>query len=606
MSNRVPLVLGLSGHRDPRTDSLEDIRAKFLALLDDLAKRFPDTPFVLLNGLAEGCDQYASRWAFDWARSQPLCPWGGRRIEIMGVLPMPREWYRNDFTEEAWKAYEEVEQMCSVVFELPTQDILPAESEPPQSSQPRDRDALYDQLAAFIVDQSHLLIALWNGVDVKKPAGTASAVRRRETGRCEVAQREIGMDRVCKYVFQEERSSLLSHEEPLFIIPTRRTHDEGPVDCRCDEQNDRNLKCLTEACRLVDQLNAQCTSPEPASHSGKMSGEQLRSVARGRASELDRLAQECKKTLSREAKKEPAVVLFALLCIAAVGAFGDADYKLRAIWQGQGDQGSWNLPLIATLSVLMLYCGLLCWLVNMIRRPAHNEVHGVFALARAGAEGIRVQTGLLHHGLSLQVSHLMSAYAVGHGFLVRQLLRGGCLELIVCCALRKQQPLEDVQRNGSGDWIDGQLKYFCDAISEDGRRKKLQRRIEKLKVWSRRATLALAFGLLALVLAGSWLEIQNLSFWIDVGCLFVALALGFAAVAELQDSLEQVGEELESFELMKKVYELAVKRLRKDRNAANFEDLRKEVVKDLAQEATDEFMGWYLVRKQRRASLRLG
>jgi len=613
MSNRVPLVLGLSGHRDPRTDSLEDIRAKFLALLDDLAKRFPDTPFVLLNGLAEGCDQYASRWAFEWAfewaRSQPLCPWGGRRIEIMGVLPMPREWYRNDFTEEAWKAYEEVEQMCSVVFELPTQAISEAreeskDAEPPQSS--LSRDAFYDQLAAFIVDQSHLLIALWNGVDVDKPAGTASAVRRRTMGRCEVAERMIGMPLVSRYVFQQERSSLLPHGEPLYRIPTRRQIDETPLFCQWDEENRKALEQLDEAFRMVDSVNAECSPSERELYGRPMNFKQLQEVAEERATALDGLAKKCKQKIGREAKKEPAVVMLALLLFALVGAFGDADYKWSESWRVQADQGSWNLPLTATLVLLLLYCGLLTWLVRMIRRPTRHELHGVFALARAGAEGIRVQTGLLHHGLSLQVSHLMSAFDVSVGRPVRQLLRGGCLELIVCCALRKQQPLEDVQSNGSGDWIDGQFNYFRDAISEDGRRKKLQRRIEKLKVWSRRATLALAFGLLALVLVGSWLEIQPLSFWIDLGCLLVALALGFAAVAELQDSLEQVGEELESYEPMKKVYELAVKRLRKDRNAANFEDLRKEVVKDLAQEATDEFMGWYLVRKQRRASLRLG
>ena len=609
MSTRVPLVLGLSGHRDPRPDGLEGIRKHLVALLDDLATRFPETPFVLLNGLAEGCDQYASRWALDWAETQPPCAWGGRRIEIMGVLPMRREWFRNDFSDEAWRAYEEVEQMCSVVFELPTQAISEAreeskDAEPPQSS--LSRDAFYDQLAAFIVDQSHLLIALWNGVDVDKPAGTASAVRRRTMGRCEVAQRMIGMPLVSRYVFQQERSSLLPHGEPLYRIPTRRQIDETPLFCQWDEENRKALEQLDEAFRMVDSVNAECSPSERELYGRPMNPKQLLEVARKRATALDELAGKCKQKIGREAKKEPAVVMLALLLFALVGAFGDADYKWSESWRVQADQGSWNLPLTATLVLLLLYCGLLTWLARMIRRPTRHELHGVFALARAGAEGIRVQTGLVHHGLSLQVNHLMSAFAVSHGRPVRQLLRGGCLELIACCAICCQKPFEDVGGNGIGNWIEGQTQYFKKAVAKDGRRRRLQGKIEKLKVWSRRATILLAFFLLALVLVGSWLEIQPLSFWIDLGCLLVALALGVAAVVELKDSLEQVDEELVRFEQMKEVYELAVERLKEARSAKQSEELRKEVVKDLAQEATDEFMGWYQDHKERRASLRLG
>src|SRR5512135_247682 len=88
----LPLILGITGHRDLRPEDGADLEARVRAILEDLRKRYRDTPLVLLSPLAEGADRLAARVALD-------C---GTRLIV--PLPMSQDLYETDFETPASRA----------------------------------------------------------------------------------------------------------------------------------------------------------------------------------------------------------------------------------------------------------------------------------------------------------------------------------------------------------------------------------------------------------------------------------------------------------------------------------------------------------------------
>ena len=78
---RLPLVIGVTGHRDLRTDELPEIRERVRTLFVDLMARYPTRKLQLLSPLAEGADRLVAEVALSLD------------IGIRVVLPMPRALY---------------------------------------------------------------------------------------------------------------------------------------------------------------------------------------------------------------------------------------------------------------------------------------------------------------------------------------------------------------------------------------------------------------------------------------------------------------------------------------------------------------------------------
>lgn len=49
----VPMVIGVTGHRDPRPEVLPIVREQTRRQLQQLLQELPHTPLVMLNGMAE-------------------------------------------------------------------------------------------------------------------------------------------------------------------------------------------------------------------------------------------------------------------------------------------------------------------------------------------------------------------------------------------------------------------------------------------------------------------------------------------------------------------------------------------------------------------------
>lgn len=158
----LPLVVGVTGHRDLRPEDRPALEGLVRDIFDDLRKRCPTTPILLLSSLAEGADRLVARVALD----------AGARLVV--PLPLPQEEYEKDFTTPESRAeFAELLRRAEQVLELPLVEGNTPESirEP---SEPRNRQ--YGAAGAHLARHSQILIALWDGVEAAGTGGTAQIV----------------------------------------------------------------------------------------------------------------------------------------------------------------------------------------------------------------------------------------------------------------------------------------------------------------------------------------------------------------------------------------------------------------------------------------------
>jgi hypothetical protein len=160
---RLPMVIGVTGHRDLRKDELPEIRSRVRDLFLDLKERFPARQLRLLSPLAEGADRLVANVAMELG------------IELSVVMPMPYVAYQSDFSsEESVTEFDSLYALASDVYELPIARNGTLES----ISRPgRARDLQYAQMGVFLCAHSHILLALWDGKTSGHLGGTAQVVR---------------------------------------------------------------------------------------------------------------------------------------------------------------------------------------------------------------------------------------------------------------------------------------------------------------------------------------------------------------------------------------------------------------------------------------------
>src|SRR5579883_1066426 len=155
----IPLVIGITGHRDLRLEDRFALEEKVQSLFSDLRKSYPHTPLILLSPLAEGADRLVARVALTCG------------VGLVVPLPMAQEEYEKDFeTQESRAEFADLLQKASQVFELPLAKGVRAAD---LSKDTASRALQYLQVGAFIVLHSQILIALWDGKPSDKVGGTA-------------------------------------------------------------------------------------------------------------------------------------------------------------------------------------------------------------------------------------------------------------------------------------------------------------------------------------------------------------------------------------------------------------------------------------------------
>ena len=161
--NKIPLTVGITGHLNLRENDLEILRAAVKRELDNIRKRCPHTPVILLCSLARGADLLCADCAEEAG------------IPLRAVLPMEQAEYEKDFSPADLARFRHHLERAETVFTAPA-----AEQEPEED----DRDFRYRQAGIYMAEHSHILLALWDGKrEGQSRCGSAAAVLAALEGR---------------------------------------------------------------------------------------------------------------------------------------------------------------------------------------------------------------------------------------------------------------------------------------------------------------------------------------------------------------------------------------------------------------------------------------
>jgi hypothetical protein len=174
LPDRLPLVIGVTGHRDLHEQDVPRLEQEVAAIIAGLRREYldddPETPIIVLSALAEGADRLVARVAL------------AQGARLIAPLPLPLAEYRRDF-EPGLKPgnMAELDSLLAQAIAAPVMPLL----DTPEAvrADPQARAAQYRAVGIFINQHCHVLLALWDG-DSKDMAagGTAEVVTFKRNG----------------------------------------------------------------------------------------------------------------------------------------------------------------------------------------------------------------------------------------------------------------------------------------------------------------------------------------------------------------------------------------------------------------------------------------
>ncbi len=243
---KIPLVLGVTGHRNLHPDEFALIRTRLKEVIGSLREAYPHTPLKLLSPLAEGADRLVAQVALELEEG----------VQLVAPLPFALEDYRHDFkTEDSLKEFDELLAQADV-FSLPQ---LQTGSEVKKSPA---RFAQYTLVGAYVARHCHVLLALWDGRKQPNPGSTYEVIQFRLTG-----------------TMKELPEAYKAPVNPLDFV------DTGKV-CHIKVSRDNDPQ------RFIDAGNIHILSPEPEQGTPSRDLRDLHSAAFRQTDEFNRDVEE--------------------------------------------------------------------------------------------------------------------------------------------------------------------------------------------------------------------------------------------------------------------------------------------------------------------------
>ena len=210
LPNRLPLVIGVTGHRDLRDEDVPRLEQEVAAIIATLRRDYldgdQDTPILVLSALAEGADRLVARVALK----------AGARL--IAPLPMPLEEYRRDFDPGLKSGnMAEFDALFAQAVAAPVMPLRGTSLEAVRDDHSK-RAEQYRAVGIFITQHCHVLLALWDGDAHNAAAGGSAEV--------------VGFKRdgIPLYVSGSPRASLDASEiGPVIEIVTPRMKETSAV-----------------------------------------------------------------------------------------------------------------------------------------------------------------------------------------------------------------------------------------------------------------------------------------------------------------------------------------------------------------------------------------
>ncbi len=200
----MPLVVGVTSHRNIPASEIEPIRRHVRDFLALLHRDFPQLPLLVLSALAEGGDRVVASEAL-------AC--GAR---LTAVLPLPPALYVDDFGS-AGSCLEFADLRArGTTLQLP---LLARNTPGGIARHGVQRDRQYAAAGTFIASHCHILLAIWDGRPSDLLGGTAQVVRYHLAG---IMPGLIESRDCARSLFDHDDESLLYH-----IACSRADPDSG-------------------------------------------------------------------------------------------------------------------------------------------------------------------------------------------------------------------------------------------------------------------------------------------------------------------------------------------------------------------------------------------
>ena len=200
-----PFVIGITGHRDLNKDTFKQLSAKISVFLTEIKQKLPNTPLKIISGMADGADRILVKEGLK------------QNIAIDVIQPMPDSLYQADFSEDSWQEFNRIIAEDKVTTKvLPTYfiDIERAKE------QGKERDKFYHALGQYIVEQSNLVVGIWDGINSGLKGGTADVVlsylESKET-RAEINDTPV--------YFVDDGISVNEHSNVVYWLPVSHEED---------------------------------------------------------------------------------------------------------------------------------------------------------------------------------------------------------------------------------------------------------------------------------------------------------------------------------------------------------------------------------------------
>ena len=569
----LPLVIGVTGHRDLRAEDVAKLERLVRRIIEEFKSDLPNTPLTLLSALADGADRLVARVALDLG------------VRLIVPLPMRREIYETDFSTPGSKAeFAELLGRAGYWFELP---LLEGATEAEIKEHGAARDRQYEQVGAYIVRQSHLLVALWDGRYRNLVGGTSRVVKFQLEGVPEpYAPRSSPIDTPesgpVYHIVTPRAGNPETADEPLALRKLFPRGYVGEVDrfdriCARIDTFNQDVTAQTALLQRKAKKSEEYLFPEPETKELPPSLRSLRkrfAVADTLAIYFQRLTQ---RTLG---------TLFILVMLVAISF--ELYAHLFPEWH-------WLLAVY-----LLLLAGAYLW-IN--RRAKRHDYQNKYQDYRALAEGMRVQffwevAGLrlsaADHYLRKQRSELdwicsaIRAWTIPNEAETRALL-----------ATENREPLNALKLVLQ-HWLTDQADYFVRVAERD--HKKLERSEPYVRALLRIGLAVTVLVVVALLISPWRHETSEL---IEEhhkihGLLLTLISLPAIGAALLHGYIEKkaLSEHSKQYSRMSMIFSNAQERLSqliKDEQYAQARNL----IEELGKEALEENGDWVLLHRER-------
>lgn len=422
----IPIVIGVTGHRNIAPGDAERLRGIAHTFFTGLQARYPHTPIEVLSSLAAGADMVCARAALD----------AGCTLSV--PLPMERADYESDFSEEEKHEFDSLLQLAAGHFVAP-------HVEPKRG----DRGFYYRQAGIYIAEHAHLLLALWDGEVKLTPEGggtyeTVDLMRKGSHRKRGMLVRENGLvlqivtPRAGQATPEGAFRSFLYTDEKREVMPGEDVHI--PAFSHIESFNIDAEKQAERITQKSADIKAQVISPADEAHLGHNETNMLHTF-----SAADAMA------LRFQQQRIIILRVLSILALALVISFLLYDEM--------------ESPYMLIAYGMFLLAAFMAYLVSRTKR-----YHEKYMLYRVLSETLRVQ-------------FYMQVGGHDYDFFIPQWRKTGELDFIEKAALAYRRPgvtVPGAQQILEEYWVRGQLAYHMSSKRKKGKQHSFNQNAEKV------------------------------------------------------------------------------------------------------------------------------